>query len=94
MAARSGLRAIKADEPVADQDVAAAAASGNHRALLMAMRDRIACAISDPGCPPRDLASLTRRLQDIAKELDAYDQRATDEATSATVSVVWDEASI
>ena len=95
MAARSSLRAIKANEPVADQNVAAAAASGDHRVLLMAMRDRIAHAISDPGCPPRDLASLTRRLQDIANELDAFDQRATDEATkSATVSVVWDEASI
>lgn len=52
------------------KSVADAAQSGDRHELLVAMRDRIAKTISDPDCPPRDLASLTRRLQDIAKEID------------------------
>jgi hypothetical protein len=95
MAAKPSLRAVDSEDRAPGQNVASAAASGDHRTLLMAMRDRIAHAISDPGCPPRDLAALTRRLQDIAKELDAHDLRAADELTKgANVSVVWDEASI
>jgi hypothetical protein len=39
------------------------------------MRARIAKAVGDPTCPPRDLAALTRRLQDIAREIDAIDAR-------------------
>ena len=53
--------------------MADAAQSGDRRELLIAMRDRIAKTVSDPDCPPRDLASLTRRLQDIAKEIDVLD---------------------
>lgn len=55
------------------KSVADAAQSGDRRELLVAMRDRIAKTISDPDCPPRDLASLTRRLQDIAKEIDVLE---------------------
>ena len=55
------------------KSVADAAQGGDRRELLVAMRDRIAKTISDPDCPPRDLASLTRRLQDIAKEIDQLD---------------------
>ena len=60
-----------------------AAASGDHRALLVAMRERIARTVSDPDCPPRDLAALTRRLQDIAKEIEAIDLRAKEEGSDA-----------
>lgn len=71
MPAPKRLRAVTADEtPARRPSVAAAAQSGDRRELLVAMRDRIAKTISDPDCPPRDLASLTRRLQDIAKEID------------------------
>jgi hypothetical protein len=59
--------------------VAQAAATGDHRALLVSMRERIAQAVSDVDCPPRDLAALTRRLQDIAKEIEAIDARAAEE---------------
>ena len=72
------LRAVAPDETPrepARQSVAAAAETGDHRTLLVAMRDRIARTVSDPKCPPRDLAALTRRLQDIARELDQIDQR-------------------
>lgn len=78
---RQSLRAVQEDErPAKRLDVAQAAESGDHRALLVAMRDRIAKAVRDPDCPPRDLAALTRRLQDIAKEIEAIDLRAKQEA--------------
>jgi hypothetical protein len=51
--------------------VAQAAESGSYKELLIASRDRIAKTVDDPKCPPRDLAALTRRLNDIGKELEA-----------------------
>ena len=78
MSPRPRLRAVTPDETPREpirQSVAAAAETGDHRTLLVAMRDRIARTVSDPECPPRDLAALTRRLQDIARELDQIDQR-------------------
>lgn len=78
MSPRPRLRAVTPDETPREpirQSVAAAAETGDHRTLLVAMRDRIARTVSDPKCPPRDLAALTRRLQDIARELDQIDQR-------------------
>jgi len=95
MARKSTLRAVSADEkpPTTKkkQSVAQAAASGDHRALLVAMRERIAQTVSDPDCPPRDLAALTRRLQDIAKEIEAIDLRAKEEGADAD-DVADDEA--
>ena len=78
MTAKPRLRTVAPDEKPAPkpQNVAEAAASGDHRALLVAMRDRIARAVSNADCPPRDLAALTRRLQDIAKEIAALDSQA------------------
>lgn len=68
------LRSVAEDEPKPRRSsVAEAAQSGDRLELLVAMRDRIAKTISDPDCPPRDLASLTRRLQDIAREIDLLD---------------------
>jgi len=78
---QSHLRAAKPGEKSPKKlDVAQAAESGNHRDLLVAMRDRIALTVRNPDCPPRDLAALTRRLQDIAKEIEAIDLRAKQEA--------------
>ena len=76
------VRAVKPGEKVTarPKTVAQAAESGDHYDLLVAMRERIAKTVSDPGCPPRDLAALTRRLQDIAKEIDQIDQRRKQEA--------------
>lgn len=71
MPAPKRLRSVAADEVAPKRkSVADAAQSGDRCELLVAMRDRIAKTISDPDCPPRDLASLTRRLQDIAREID------------------------
>jgi len=72
---RKPLRVVTPDEvPPARAvalTVAQAAESGDHKGLLVAMRERIATAVSASDCPPRDLSSLTRRLQDISKELAA-----------------------
>lgn len=56
-------------------NVADAARSGSERDLLIAMRDRVADAVSDPACPKRELASLTKRLADIAKEIRALESQ-------------------
>lgn len=83
-AVRKGLRAVEPGErTVRKLTVAEAAASGDHRALLVSMRERIAQTVSNPDCPPRDLAALTRRLQDIAKEIEAIDLRAKEEGADA-----------
>lgn len=83
MAARKPLRAVGPDEMPVKLSVAQAAATGDHRSLLVSMRERIASAVSDPECPPRDLAALTRRLQDISKEIEAIDLRAKEEGSDA-----------
>lgn len=78
------LRAVLPDEhpaaPVRQPSVSEAAKSGDHRALLVAMRDRVALAVQDSECPPRDLAALTRRLNEIAKDIRALDAAAQQEA--------------
>ena len=88
--------AEKPSEPVARRSVAEAAEGGDHRELLVAMRERIARTVSDPNCPPRDLAALTRRLQDIAKEIEAIDLRAKEEADddSAALDEEWDDEAL
>lgn len=98
MAARKPpLRAVRAGEkpakpPVKPMSVAEAAKSGDHRALLVAMRERVAKAVADVDCPPRDLAALTRRLQEIAKEIESIDLRAKEEAKEggAVPDEEWD----
>jgi hypothetical protein len=95
---RANLRAVEPNEkrPPRALTVSQAAATGNHRELLVAMRERIAATVSNPDCPPRDLASLTRRLQDIAKEIEAIDLRAKEEGADAADVAAdedWDAAS-
>lgn len=72
------LRAVGKDEkapPKPPKDVAEAAKNGTPRELLVAMRDRIAVTVTDPTCPARELASLTKRLQDIANAIEVMDAR-------------------
>ena len=59
--------------------VQAAAATGDQRKLLVAMRTRIAEAVGDPNTPARDLAALSRRLLEIAKDLKALDAAEEDD---------------
>lgn len=91
MTARKPLRAVTAGEkPPAPKSVTEAASKGSHRELLVAMRDRIAKTVESPDCPPRDLASLSRRLMEIAKDIEALDQ--ADEQEEGTRGPVEDEA--
>jgi len=91
------LRLAKSDNREQNRKtVAEAAESGDHRALLVAMRERIAKTVSDPDCPPRDLAALTRRLQEIAREIQQLDARTSEVRVYAgdPDSETWDEAAI
>lgn len=73
MAAKRPLRAVTPDEKPRPKSITEAASSGTHRELLVAMRDRIAKAVEDPSCPPRDLASLSRRLHELSKDIEQHD---------------------
>lgn len=88
MPRKTPLRAVAPGETASQkkpQTVADAAKTGSHRDLLVAMRERLATAVSATDCPPRDLAALTRRLQDIAKEIESIDLRAEQEGENAAV---------
>lgn len=75
------LRAVAPNEkaPSKPKTVAEAAKKGTPRELLVAMRDRVAETVTKPDCPARDLASLTKRLSDLAKEIESIDARAVDD---------------
>lgn len=62
------------------------AANAGRRDLLRALRDRIASDIDD-GVPARDLASLSKRLLDISKELEDLEAALDgDEITDAAAT--------
>lgn len=75
------LRAVQPDDksPV-KLTVAEAAATGDQLATLIAIRDRVATAISDPKCSHRDLASLTKRLDDVIEKIKTIDTRSGEAA--------------
>ena len=68
------------------KSVSAAARSGDRLELLKALRDTIAGDITK-GVPPRDLASLSRRLVELSKEIEALN----DDFESDPVSNAADE---
>lgn len=59
-----------------------AAAAGDKRATLVAMRDRCARAIDDESTPARDLAALTKRLADFMDAIEEIDEREKAKAGS------------
>ena len=75
MAGRPNLRAVRDPDPVrpSDGSIISAAAIGR-RELLVALRDKVAGQI-DEGVPPRDLASLSLRLVNLADEIAALDAK-------------------
>ena len=73
--------------------VATAAESGDARELLVALRDRLARAIADPKCSARDLAPLTRRLQEVSKDLHTLDSRREAEGRKIA-DQPWDESQL
>lgn len=79
MPPRERLRAVTPeDKPSARKKltVAQAAREGSARDLWVAMRDRIAEAVSNPNTPARELAALTKRLAEVVREIDAIDASA------------------
>lgn len=79
---RQPLRAVHPGETSMRKKltVAEAAASGDQLATLVATRDRIAVAVTDPKCSPRDLAALTKRLDDIIEKIKTLMVQAADGA--------------
>jgi hypothetical protein len=76
MAARKGssLRVVAPGEKPVERkllSVTDAAANGDRLDLLLSMQARVATAVQDPNTPARDLAALTRRLMEIAKDIEA-----------------------
>jgi hypothetical protein len=93
------LAAVTASTPAPKQrpkSVTSAASDGNRRELLVAMRGRVATAVEDPNTPARDLAALTRRLMEIAKDIEAIDAALEQEGREAesTPDAAWDDTVI
>jgi hypothetical protein len=59
--------------------IARAASEGTQRDLLAAMRDSIAASL-DEGVLARDLASLTKRLMEVVREIAAIDAQEKGDA--------------
>jgi hypothetical protein len=80
------LRAVPPGEKppvkVAPKTVTQAASSGTTRELLVAMRDRTALAVENQNTAARDLASLTKRLMEIVRDIEAIDAREADDANA------------
>jgi len=71
MAATRALRAVSNGEaPRKRPTITEAASTGSRLALLEALRTRVAAATQDDKTPARDLAALSRRLMEIAREIE------------------------
>ena len=75
--------------------VAEAAAQGDHREMLVALRARIARSVEAPSTNPVALAALSRQIVLISKELavlDAADEDSVDAVAVAarTPDEAWD----
>lgn len=80
---KPALRAVGADEkapPRRPESVSEAVQAGTPRDVNIAMQDRVAKAIDAVDIRGADLAALTRRLNELRKELAAMDAQAKEEA--------------
>lgn len=100
--ARSGALKVVPEGAVAPKaqplTVTQAAAGGSKLDLARALRTRVAKAVENEDTPPRDLAALTKRLQDIAKEIEVLEaaQQAEEAAANDDSSgdAPFDEAAL
>ena len=95
----ANLRAVKPGETAPKpkvMTVTQAASTGTTRELMVAMRDRIAVAVEDPKTAARDLAALTKRLAETARDIEAIDARDEQEASrgSEVTDSAFDAAAI
>src|SRR4051812_41581644 len=95
MTRKAPLRAVtdgeQPEKPAKALNVRGAADSGDRRALLVSLRARIATDIDNPNTPARDLAALSRRLLEIAKEIEAIDATDHEDEVSAATDVPDEE---
>ncbi len=92
----------RAPRKVVPKSVAAAAASGDRRQLLVALRNRIATAIDDPKTTGPALAALIKHQRALAAEIQAIDLAADagssrsgpKSAIATTPDEAWDESMI
>lgn len=80
---KPNLTVVTADstpDPVAKKTLSELLRSDDKRELLTAMRERVGTALADPNTPARDLAALTRRQMEIAREIAAMDAESEQEA--------------
>ena len=78
------------------------AAAVSYKALLIATRERVALAVDDPRTPARDLAALTKRLMDTAREItdielrehEAAEQERKKQERAATDAEAFDPEAI
>lgn len=73
---KTPLRAVAANEkapakPAKPLTILEAAEAGDWLAELEAIHRRLAKALDDPNCPPRDMAALSRRQLEIGREIAA-----------------------
>ena len=85
---KARLRAVKEGErpPRRRHSVSSAAADGDRLDLLLAMRARVAKAVEDESTPARDLAALTRRLLEIARDIEVLQAAAQEEERDAAAA--------
>lgn len=89
-------QAARAEKKKAPKSVVEAASTGTFLDLQEALRDVLAASIM-AGPPPRDLAALTRRLQEVVKEIESERLRLKQEAEDdrgATEDEEWDASAI
>ncbi|ADG96555.1 conserved hypothetical protein [Segniliparus rotundus DSM 44985] len=74
--------------------VARAVETGSEIDRLNALQARLAGAIDDEGTPPRDLAALTRRLQDVSERLDSLMSEKAEQVAAIVEDERWDGSAI
>jgi|JI10StandDraft_1071094.scaffolds.fasta_scaffold05700_24 hypothetical protein len=92
---KTPLRVVKPDEkppatPEPPRSLVDAADAGDERAMLVLLRRNIAGELEKSTTPARDKASLSIRLMQLTKDIQAYDARAKEDAADA--GEVEDEA--
>ena len=87
MAARKPLRAATdEDQPAPTWTISEAAEHGSQLDQLHALRRRIAAALDSDSTLARDLASLSKRMMEISKEIEQLEAQEKEEARDAEVS--------
>jgi hypothetical protein len=86
----AALAAVPQSQSSVGRRVDDAAALGDHRELLLALREKIAREIAGGDVHPRDLAALSRRLIEISEQIRNMETGEDDIAhAAATPDEAW-----